>query len=42
VFLIGILSVQCKSGAIDQLTLDDRPVDRDQLVGHHWCVGPTQ
>jgi len=23
-----------KSGAIDQLTIGDRPVDRDRLVGH--------
>jgi len=25
-----------KSGAIDQLTLGHRPVDRDRLVGHPW------
>jgi len=28
------LSSQSKSGAIDQLTLGDRPVDRDRRVGH--------
>ena len=32
------LKVSCqfnaKSGVIDQLTLGDRPVDRDRLVGH--------
>jgi len=32
------LSVSCqfnaKSGAIDQLTFGDRPVDHDRLVGH--------
>ena len=26
-----------KSGAIDQLTIGDRPVDRDRLVGYPWC-----
>jgi len=31
------LSSQSKSGAIDQLTLGDRPVDRDRRVGHPWC-----
>jgi len=30
------LSSQSKSGAIDQLTLGDRPVDRDRRVGHPW------
>jgi len=28
-----------KSGAIDQLTLGDRPVDCDRLVGHPWPRG---
>ena len=26
-----------KSGAIDQLSFGDRPVDRDRLVGNPWC-----
>ena len=26
-----------KSGAIDQVTLGDRPVDPDQLIGHPFC-----
>jgi len=28
-----------KSGAIDQLTLGDRPVDCDRRVGQPWCTG---
>jgi len=27
-----------KPGTIDQLTLSDRPVDRDRLVGHPWST----
>ena len=34
VFFRGILSIHGKSGGIDQLTLDNRPVDRDRLTGH--------
>jgi len=47
--LSGILIEKCsfqvscqfiaKSGAIDQLTLGDRPVDRDRLVGHPCKYG---
>jgi len=34
VFSLGILSIQGKLGAIDQLTLGNRPVDHNRLVGH--------
>jgi len=40
VFFIGILSIQGKPGAIDQLALGGRPVDRDWLVGRP-CATPT-
>jgi len=32
VFFLGILSIQGKSGAIDQLTLDDQLVDHYRLT----------
>jgi len=31
-FFLGILSIQCKSGAIDQVTLSDQSVDAIDLL----------
>jgi len=31
-FFLGSLSIQCKSGAIDRVTLGDKP------VGHPWSI----